>query len=442
MQSLRINALSIVATLRKSGFEALWAGGCVRDQLLGRQPKDYDIATSATPDQIQALFPHTIAIGKAFGVINVVIDGHNFEVATFRKDKDYTDGRRPNGVIFCNAEEDAKRRDFTINGMFYDPIDSKTIDYVGGQTDLRQQIIRAIGDPKLRFAEDHLRMLRAVRFAATLNFRIDPLTANTIKNMAPLIKDISAERIEQELSRLLLESHKAGDALIQLNELGLLKQILPEVCAMIGQEQPPEFHPEGDVFTHTVIMLNALTRRDRILAYATLLHDVGKPPTAEHRKEPDGSMRWRFNEHAPVGATIADNILHRLRLPNKDREAIVTAIRNHMLFSDVQRMRKSKLRLFMGSPTFPIELELHRLDCLASHGKLDNYDFLIRYEQAWAQEPVLPPRWLTGHDVMQMGIPKGPEVGKWLHLAYEKQLEGTVDDREKLLEWLKQQITK
>jgi len=428
-------AVDIVVRLQQSGYIAYWAGGCVRDRLLGIEPIDYDIATNATPDQVQALFPAATAVGKSFGVVVAPWCGNTFEVATFRQDHAYRDGRRPSHVSFVTPQEDATRRDFTINAMFYDPVADQLHDFVDGQRDIAGGVIRCVGDAGRRFAEDHLRMLRAARFAARFGFSIHPDTSRAICEQAPAVAAISPERIRDELTRILMESKKAGQALLLLETLELLGVILPEVAAMRGQEQPPQFHPEGDVLTHTAMMLDGMTYRDETLAYAALLHDVGKPPTASH----DGT-RIRFNCHAERGADIARDIMTRLRFPTRTTEAVTFCIRNHMRFSSVKEMKRSTLRRLVGAPTFPIELELHRLDCMASHGMLDLHAFLQTVQEEMAQEPILPEPWISGHDVLACGVSAGPEVGDWLRIAYDAQLEGLYTDREELLEWFRQQI--
>jgi len=435
MENAYDNALNILKQIRSAGFTATFAGGAVRDKLLGRTPKDYDIATNALPEQIEELFEKTVAVGKAFGVIMVVQNNIETEVATFREDAGYQDGRRPDSVTFCGAEEDAKRRDFTVNGMFYDPIKDEVIDYVGGKVDLEKKIIRAIGDPERRFAEDHLRMLRAVRFAHTLGFTIDPATRTAIQNHASDLSKISIERIENEFSRTLSESIRPGDALRELVDLGLMEHIVPEVLPMIGQEQPPEYHPEGDVFEHTVLMLNLMSNPMRELAYTVLLHDVGKPDTAFQAED-----RLRFHGHDKKSAEMAEDILRRLKLPTKEIKRIIIAIAGHMRFKDVPKMNKSTLRKLMGAETFDLELELHRVDCEGSHGLLDNYDFLRKKAEEMANEPVLPESWVTGRDLIDLGVPPGPQIGTLLKLAYDAQLEGRFEKRNDLLDWLKKQL--
>ncbi len=718
-------ALKVVQALQAEGFLAFFAGGCVRDNLLGREPKDYDVATNAVPEEVETLFPKTIPIGKAFGVIAVVEGKETVEVATFRKEAGTLDGRHPETVHFSAAEEDALRRDFTINGMFYDPIAEQLHDYVHGQRDLEKKVITAIGDPSERFGEDHLRMMRAVRFAHTLGFALDPGTEDAIQDMAHLITKISAERVEMELTGILTHSPRPGDALEHLRKLGLLEQILPELLPMVGQEQPPQFHPEGDVFEHTVLMLNLMngqtrksaphveqafqpaqsspakhvgqafqpahpedklprnpfrpvepseslhtTRRRlphwkqdsriyfvtfrladsiangklkqwkeeleiwrhnqpnpeseenlseqtrryrkkqqewldqghgscvlknpevseiveqtllhfdgeryrlgdyvvmpnhvhvivepikghslskimqswkgysarainkmlqtkgavwmdesfdhiirretsfikfhdyiqenpkkarlassrfrlgsgtlrlslaadgqtgksaphveqafqpaqsspaqhvgqafqpahpasytaRELAYTVLLHDVGKPPTASIGPGTDGKPRIRFDGHAAVSAEMAEAILTRLKLPNKEKKNMVEAIRGHMRFMDVQKMRTAKLRKMIGAETFDLEMELHRLDCLGSHAMLDNYTFVHHYMEEMANEPILPEPWICGHDLIEMGIKEGRLIGKILKEAYDAQMEDRFADRRELLEWIR-----
>lgn len=421
--------LDILRTLRANGHEAWLVGGCVRDLLLGREPKDWDIATDARPERIAALFPKTLAMGKAFGIIAVVAgDGAVVEVATYRADAPYADGRRPQGVTFTDAREDALRRDFTINALLLDPGTGEIRDFVNGRADLDARLLRAIGEPAVRFAEDHLRMLRAVRFAATLGFAIDPATFAAIQRLAPQIRRISAERIRDELFRLLTESQQAGTALQLLRDSGLLREILPEIDAMAGVEQPPEFHPEGDVFTHTKLMLDAMPPRPSLrLALSVLLHDVGKPPTAEYATLPDGTRRWRFECHASVGADMARTILERLRAPNDLIDDVGAIIAGHMRLADAPRMRESKLRRLLGAPIFEDELELHRLDCVSSHAILDIYDFLKEKKAAFASEPVLPPPLVTGRDLIALGHAPGPHFAKILRDAYDRQLEGETD---------------
>lgn len=429
--ALRQGAREIAARLRACGYQALWAGGCVRDLLMGRQPNDYDVATNATPQELLRLFPEAVPVGKAFGVVVVPWHGHNYELATFRADMGYSDGRRPDAVKFSDAQTDARRRDFTINALFMDPETLEVIDYVEGRRDIAARLIRCVGDADARFSEDHLRMLRAIRFAATLDFAVEEKTFAAIRRNAPKIQKISAERIQQELLRLLTESERPGSGIRLLDSSRLLEFILPEVAALKGQEQPPAFHPEGDVFTHTTLMLDAMGKGPSRLALACLLHDVGKPACA-HKAED----RLRFHGHARKSAELAENILRRLKISNDDIKAITYIIENHMRFMDVTRMRRATLIRLTSEPTFPLELEMHRLDCIASHGDISNYEFLKQFVAQREAEPALPQPYVTGADILKMGIPEGPEVGKWKNKAFEAQLDGHFRDREHALEWL------
>lgn len=453
--SLRTTAEAVVRKLQSSGYTAFFAGGCVRDLLLGDLPNDYDIATNALPDAVIKLFPDSSFVGKKFGVVRVRVGNNSgarmeLEVATFRKEGCYIDGRHPGTVEFSDPETDAHRRDFTINAMFFDPVSGVFHDYVGGQQDIKLKLIRCVGEPNERFAEDHLRMLRAVRFAATLGFEIELKTALAIKQNAGMIRNISVERVSDELTRILLESPLPGNAMLKMDELGLLVEILPELVAMKNMKQPAQFHPEGDVFQHTIAILNIMGRalRDEqlpikmwseadkiILAYAVLLHDVGKPPVARQ----DGE-RTRYNGHANVGAEIARQILTRLRFSNHEVAAISYCIQNHMRFMDVQRMRLSKLRSMVSKPTFLIELELHRLDCLASHEDLSNFEFLVNFIKELSTKPILPKSWITGHDIMNLGVPEGPQIRIWKAKAYEAQLEERFKNKEELLKWLREKM--
>ena len=425
-------AAAVVQRLAERGFTTYFAGGCVRDMLIGRTPVDYDIATEALPDVVEGLFEGAITTGKSFGVVRVPMGGCEIEVATFRADHGYHDGRHPDQVTFSDAATDAQRRDFTINALFMDiQQDGRIIDYVDGQADLARRVVRCVGEPAARFAEDHLRLLRAVRFASVLEFDIDPPTADAIRAQAASVTGVAAERIRDELTRTLTESARAGDALLRLKEVGLLEQLLPEVCAMHDTPQPPQFHPEGDVLVHTALMLNQMEHPSPRLAWSVLLHDVGKPPTMT-----DNTDRIRFNGHPEVGGDIAAQILRRLRFANDDIDFIVACVRGHMRTMSVPHMRRATLRRMVGAPTFPVELELHRLDCLGSHGDLTNYDILVAFEEEMANEPVLPPPWITGRDVMALGVPQGPQVGHWLRHAYEAQLENRFPDRDSLRAWL------
>ncbi len=431
MNASRNAAFKVVHILQRSGYEALFAGGCVRDMKLKRVPKDFDVATSATPDEVEALFRRTVAVGKAFGVVRVRELGAEIEVATFRAEGRYLDGRRPSSVRFTSAAEDASRRDFTINGLFFDPVRRRVLDYVGGERDLKRGVIRAIGVPKARFEEDHLRLLRCVRFAAQLGFRIDSGTWKAVVALTPKIRSVSAERIRDELTKLLCSPFRVqGMRLLQRS--GMLRVVLPEVERMRGVQQPRRYHPEGDVFVHTLRVLGGLSDPDPCLAWAALLHDVGKPPTFE-KSVVRGHRQIRFPEHARVGAEMADRILVRLRFSTADREAIVGMVANHMTFKDVQAMRLSTLKRLLARPTFDQELKLHEADCRGCHGKLDNVRFLKRKRREISIEEVRPPRLINGRDLLEMGLKPGPRFGEILAAVEEAQLEGSVRTREEAL---------
>jgi poly(A) polymerase len=357
-----------------------------------------------------------------------------FEVATFRSDGAYIDGRHPDAVTFSSPREDAERRDFTVNGMFYDPIAREVIDFVGGRADLERRVLRAIGDPVARFREDRLRMLRAVRFATVLGFEIEPATWSALKAHAAEIHDVSAERIREELVRIFLSPQRAR-GLDLLDESGLLAQIIPELMPLHGCEQPPQFHPEGDVWVHTRIMLALLQEPVSVpLVFAVLLHDVGKPPT--YSFDP-AEGRIRFNAHDKVGARMAEEILERLRFSRDEIDAAVEAVDNHMVFKDVQRMRIARLKRFMARPNFEEEMELHRVDCASSHAMLDNYDFLRQKKEEFASEPLIPPPLITGNDLIALGWKPGPKFKEILDAIQTRQLEGTLTTREEALEWVK-----
>lgn len=429
------SATAIVRKLVEAGHQAVFAGGCVRDMLRGVSPKDYDIATSATPEVVQTLFPHTHAVGAAFGVIVVHRDGHNFEVATFRRDGGYSDGRRPDSVEFTSAEEDAKRRDFTVNGLFFDPIKSEVLDFVGGREDLTRNILRAIGDAHARFDEDHLRLLRAVRFATVLGFPVEERTWTAVRELAPTIKTVSAERIREELVRIFLHANRVHgfDLLV---ESGLMHEVLPEILVLKGCEQPPQWHPEGDVFVHTRIMLELLPAEVSLpLVLSVLFHDIAKPATFTR----DETGRIRFNGHDQLGARMTEGILRRLKFPNDVIEPTVVAVANHMMFKDVQKMRVSRLKRFMARPTFEDEMELHRVDCMSSNGLADNYDYLRAKQEEFTHEPqpLIPQPLVTGHDLIAMGHEPGPRFRELLTAVQNQQLEGILTTREQALEWLK-----
>lgn len=434
--ALESGALEIVRRLAGRGHRALWAGGCVRDRLLHRPAKDIDIATSARPEEVTALFDTTLEIGKAFGVVAVRQGGRFYDVATFRREEGETDGRHPDRVQFTDEREDALRRDFTVNALFFDPLRDEILDFVEGRADLDRRLIRAVGDPAARFREDRLRMLRAVRFAATLDFTLEPATAAAIREQAGRIPVVSRERIYSELDRLLTESARPGYGLRLLRDTGLLAVLLPEIQAAIGVQQPPQFHPEGDVFTHTALMLDALPPSpDPILAWAALLHDCGKPPTAEWSAGSNGEARWRFNEHDQVGARLAVERLKELKAPARVQDGVEHLVRNHMRFSHADRMREATLRRLVGHPLFPLELELHRLDCECSHRDLKQVEFLRGVLDRLRAEPVLPPPRVRGGDLLALGLAPGPELGRWLRAVYDRQLENPAATREDLLGW-------
>jgi poly(A) polymerase len=428
-------ARSLVERLRAAGHIAYWAGGCVRDLARGEVPKDVDIATDARPEEVQQIFRRTYAVGAHFGVIVVLENDFQFEVATFRSDGAYIDGRHPTEVHFSSPEEDARRRDFTINGMFYDPPNDKVIDFVGGNADLSSRIIRAIGQPAQRFAEDRLRLLRAIRFATVLEFEIEPATWNAVGGAAESISTISAERIREELVRIFLSPQRVRGWDL-LDASGLLKIILPEVDALKGVQQPPQFHPEGDVFEHTRLMLSLLPNEVSIpLVFSVLFHDIGKPATASV----DDTGRIRFSGHDKLGASMTDVVMHRLRFSRAEIEATVEAVEQHMIFKDVPRMRVARLKRFMARAHFADELELHRVDCLGSHGMLDNYEFLVRKQEEFASEPIIPPPLVKGDDLIALGLKPGPQFGEILEAVETRQLEGALRDREEALRWVKEE---
>ncbi|MBI3098641.1 MAG: CCA tRNA nucleotidyltransferase [Planctomycetes bacterium] len=423
-------AIGALQRLRDAGFESWFAGGCVRDRVLGRAAKDIDIATAARPEQVEAIFGRTVAVGRAFGVIRVRIEDSEFEVATFRSDGVYTDGRHPDAVTFSDAKADVQRRDFTINGLLYDPIADCVIDHVGGMTDCEARIIRAIGDPFRRFEEDHLRLLRAVRFACQLGFAIEPATRAAIVERAPAISTVSGERVRDEIRRI-LESPRRSEGIREMHALGLLRPLLPEVAAMEGVPQPPEFHPEGDVWVHTLLALEKLESPSFVVALAELLHDVGKPVTITHED------RIRFNEHEKAGERMAVDICDRLRLSAAERDHIAWMVGAHMLFKDTPRMRPAKLKRLLAHPGFDDLAEMHRADCLASHGSLGEHERLTKLKRETPPEVLAPPPLVTGHDVLALGIPSGPRVGELLRAVKDAQLEGRLFSREEAMEFLR-----
>jgi poly(A) polymerase len=422
-------ANSVCETLQRNGHQALLVGGCVRDILLRREPADYDVTTDATPDQVIRLFPDSLAVGAKFGVVLIPRDAQKVEVATFRSDVSYSDGRHPDEVVYASTpQEDVQRRDFTINGLLMRHNTGEVLDFVGGQKDLQARIIRAIGDPDRRFTEDKLRMLRAIRFAARFAYAIDPPTFSAIRKHAPEIHVVSAERIREELTKLLTEG-AARRGFELLDETGLLSELLPEMAAMKGIPQPPEYHPEGDVWVHTLIMLGGLTAGvSPTLAWGVALHDVGKPPT--FRPASVTGDRIRFDNHVNVGVPMASEICRRLRFSNDDIDQISALVANHMKFKDVAQMRESTLKRFVRLPLFPEHLELHRLDCTASHGNLTAYDAVKQFLAATPPEAIRPPRLLTGNDLLKMGYTPGPEFQKILTALEDAQMEGVIASKE------------
>ncbi|MBP82805.1 MAG: phosphohydrolase [Verrucomicrobiales bacterium] len=430
-------AQEIVQNLQEAGYEALFAGGCVRDFLRAVLPKDFDIATSARPDQILELFPEGDTIGAHFGVILVRRAGQHFEIASFREDGDYRDGRRPESVSFATAKKDARRRDFTINGLFYDPVKEELIDYVGGKADIESKIIRAIGDPAARLGEDYLRLLRAIRFATVLDFEIEESTWSAIQAEADNISQIAPERIREELDRIWVHENRLRGFDL-LAKSGLMKAIYPEILDLQGCEQPPQWHPEGDVFVHTRLMVSLLPSDASLpLVLSVLFHDIGKPATFSYDPDED---RIRFNGHDKLGTEMTEAILSRLRYSNAIIDATKAGVSNHMAFKDVQRMRTSKLKRFMARETFCDELELHRVDCESSNGNLENYHFLRAKAEEFASEPLIPPPIITGHDLIERDIPSGPRYSEILRRAQDLQLEGTLTSRDEALQWLETEL--
>jgi poly(A) polymerase len=468
--AMQQHATHIVRELRNRGFQAYFAGGCVRDMLLGLAPTDYDVATDATPPEVMRIFPETFAVGAQFGVVLVplktptqakeawvgypggaprsgaapdeaVTSEHpNYvEVATFRNDGTYTDGRHPDRVSYAtDPKEDVQRRDFTINGLLMDPLEgNRVLDFVGGRDDLKAGIIRAIGDPERRFSEDKLRMLRAVRFAARFHYTIDPVTLAAIQRLAPAIEQVSRQRVRDELTKMLTEG-SAREAFKLLDRTGLLKEVLPEIDRMHGVEQPPQFHPEGDVWIHTLLLLEKLPPKgSRTLAWGTLLHDVGKPPT--FRVAPD---RIRFDGHVEVGIRMAEEICRRLHFSNEDTRQIAALVANHMRFADAERMKESTLKRFLRLPKFDEHLELHRMDCLSSHGDLSLYNFVRDRVQQTPAEEIRPPRLLSGEDLIALGYKAGPQFRDMLAAIEDAQLEGKLKSREEALEFVRREFTR
>jgi poly(A) polymerase len=455
---MREAAVEIVRTLRERGYQSYLVGGCVRDLLLGREPADYDVATDATPQQVMRVFPRTVEVGARFGVVLVPVsllgrhDGGQgtdeprsaqggahpgcVEVATFRNDGIYSDGRHPDQVSFSlEPREDVQRRDFTINGLMLDPLDGdRVLDFVGGREDLRAGIVRAIGDATRRFQEDKLRLLRAVRFAARFGYEIESRTFAAMHALAQEIRQVSRERVRDELTKMLTEG-RAKRAFELLDESGLLEQVLPEVARMKGVEQPPQFHPEGDVWVHTLLLLEMLPPGcSRTLAWGALLHDVGKPPT--FRVAPD---RIRFDGHVEIGTRMAEGICRRLRFSKHDTYRIAALVANHMRFADVEKMKESTFKRFVRLPDFAEHLELHRIDCLGSHGMLDLYEYTKEKIAALPQEQVSPAPLLTGTDLISEGYKPGPLFREILAAVEDAQLEGRLNGRGEAMEFVRQQ---
>jgi poly(A) polymerase len=432
-------ANSICDALQRNGCQALLAGGCVRDMLLKREPSDYDIATDATPDRVMELFPEGVAVGAQFGVILIPHDGLKVEVATFRSDVGYSDGRHPDRVEFSRTpEEDVQRRDFTINGLLMRHDTGEILDFVNGEADLHAEIIRAIGDSNRRFEEDKLRMMRAVRFAARFGFEIEAETFRAIRKHVKEIDQVSAERLRDELTKMLTEG-AAKRAFELLDESWLLGQVLPEVAAMKGVEQPPQYHPEGDVWTHTLLMIEGLpVNSSPTLSWGVLLHDVGKPPTFQSAGETGD--RIRFNNHVEVGVRMTEAICRRLRFSNEDAEQIVALVGNHMKFGNAEEMRTSTLKRFVRMPRFEEHLALHRLDCLSSHRDLDSYNFVKEFVANTPAEQVRPQRLVTGEHLRDMGYIPGPQFREILSSVEDAQLEGQIKTEEEAVAWVRKRF--
>jgi poly(A) polymerase len=433
MENVPESARLILRRLKAAGHESYLVGGCVRDLIRGVRPPDYDIVTSARPDEICSLFSHTIPVGISFGVVLVIEGGQKYEVATFRTEDNYLDGRRPSRVVFATAEEDVRRRDFTVNGILLDPEAGTLIDYVGGRKDISSRLIRTIGAAEKRFAEDHLRMLRAVRFAANLGYDVDDDILTAIRGHVKDIHRISAERIRDELTKLLTRGG-ARRGMELMADTGLLEELLPEVKAFSGIEQPPTFHPEGDVWEHTLRMLAMLpaeTEADPRLAWGVVLHDAGKAVT---RSVDERGVH--FYGHVQRGEEIARRAMERLRFSGSDQATILSLIHGHMLFMNVREMRPSRLKRFLRMPDFALHLELHRLDCLGSHGLLDNYEFCREKLAEIPKEELRPPHLITGHDLIEMGFTPGPLFAAILQAVEDAQLNGQIsfaDDARRLV---------
>ena len=428
-------ALAISRRLEEQGYQAYFAGGAVRDLLLGADIADIDIATSAAPDVIEKLFPQTVGVGKQFGVIVVVLDQTNYEVTTFRSDSGYDDGRHPSKVEFSDARQDALRRDFTINSLFLNPLTGEVIDYNGGREDLARRLIRTVGRPEETLKEDKLRILRAIRFACQLGFEIEADTYLHLDRFADQLRRISWERIRDEVLKI-LTGPDPGRGLKLMFDTGILDTILPEVAAMDGVAQPPQFHPEGDVLEHTRLLFSRSRCRSRTLALATLLHDVGKPPTFTVKE------RIRFDGHAELGAEMAGTICRRLRLSNDVVDEVVDLVKDHLRFIHVKEMRESTLKRFLRRDNIDDHLELHRLDCLASHGDLSNYDFCCEKLLKLGEETLRPDRLINGRDLIELGLEPGPLFSEILNTVEDRQLEGSLISREQALDWVETHYVK
>jgi poly(A) polymerase len=424
-------AKAIVSRLVEAGYPAYFVGGTVRDMLMGRTPSDIDVATGAPPEVVSELFERTVAVGKQFGVLLVVIEEETFEVATFRKEGPYEDGRHPAWVSPADARADVARRDFTLNGLLYDPIRYEVFDWVGGRKDIEKNLVRSIGEPRRRFAEDKLRLLRAVRFASTLDFEVEGETGRVLIEMAPEIRTVSGERIRDELIKM-FTGPNPHRGLELLDRYELLEPILPEISRMKGIEQGERFHPEGDAFEHTVKILSYLSKPTVTLAFAALLHDVGKPPTLDT----EGSAR--FPNHAKVGAEMSRAVLDRLRFDHRKRDIIVDMVENHLRFLDVRKMRPATLRRFLSRKNFDEELELHRLDCLAGSGDMSNYTFAREKLEELEHQPLPKPPLLRGKDLLDLGFTPGPRIGRILNEVEDKRLEGELKSKKEAMSWVKE----
>ncbi|MCF6174856.1 MAG: CCA tRNA nucleotidyltransferase [Victivallaceae bacterium] len=425
-------ARQVTSLLQQTGYQTYFVGGAVRDLLMGVKPKDIDIVTDALPEQVMQLFPNTHPIGAAFGIITVVMNGYPFEVATLREERDYLDGRRPECVIYTdNIELDAARRDFTINGIFYDPHNEQLFDFNNGREDLKCGIIRTIGDAEARFSEDYLRMMRAVRFANRFNFTLHPDIIPAVTKLKTNLSRLANERIREELNGI-LTGHNPAAGIGMLHKLGMLEIILPEVAALDGVTQPEKYHPEGDVMVHTMIMLEHMQLPSVKLAWSILLHDIGKPPV---KTVGDDGIE-HFYCHEQVGAKISRTIMQRFKFSSEITDAVVDAVQNHMKFAHIDKMRQAKWRRLMASPEFPLEIELHRVDCISSHAMLGNYNLLLdRFTEA-AGAIELPPPLITGRDLIELGMKPGPQFKKILTKLADLQLSGKLTSKVQAIAYL------